>query len=70
MGAEWAEFFSKLLDVSPVLAIVVGLSIAYYFVYRVSINSHKELVNQLLVQLREDQKIFMDSLSSVYSRHA
>lgn len=68
MDGAWAEFFTKLIDVSPYLAIMLFLTLAFYFILKVSINANQKLVSTTIEELRKNQEAVLGALKDAYKK--
>ena len=64
---EWAKLLSKLIDVSPYLAIMIGMAACFVFIYRFSIKQHAKLVEITIKTLKEGNDTLIKALESAYA---
>ena len=68
MDGAWAEFLTKIIDVSPYLAIMVFLTGAFCIVLKVSINANQRVVSTQIEELRKNQENVLRAFQDAYKK--
>lgn len=66
MSEELIALVNKLLEVSPYLALLAGVTIAYVVIFKETIKHYKELVQTTVTTLKEGNDTVISTLKEAY----